>query len=206
MSSFVYGKLIFDRDFNYRDYDKEYIGEEYNIKNYRVIRTFAKDYNSRPVREVRQVAQSWFKGCHNIESLRNEDDIYNYLSNPDNILIGILENNVYYMYCLSRNMMSKRAMNNKNFRYNYRGKDYVKFLPKTWTTEDGFQALLHSDYSIYLFNSTTSFDSIIGTIMIEDDDDENFSFAQPHNYGIFAKFDKAWDLLYFEKILYGKKY
>jgi hypothetical protein len=201
----TYGKSIIDSDFNYRDYDKEYIGEEYGIKRYRVIRTFARDYNVRKIREVRDVAQNSFKVCHNVETLRNEDDIYSYLSESDNLLIGILENNVYYMYCLSRSMMSKRAMNNKNFRYNHRGKDYVKFLPKTWTSEEGFQALLNSDYSIYLFKSLISFDSLIGNVMIEDDDEENLDFAQRYIYGTLVELDKAWDLLYFERILYGSK-
>lgn len=196
----AYGKNIIDTD-----YDNEYTGYEYDTKRYKVITTFARDYNSRPIREVREVAQNSFKVCHNIETLENENDIYSYLSGPDNILIGILENNVYYMYCLNRKMMSKRATYNRHFRYNHRGKDYVKFLPKIWTTEEGFQALLNSDYSIYLFKSLISFDSVIENYTIEDEAGENFDYAQRYIYGKFAEFDKAWDLLYFERILYGNK-
>jgi len=194
------GKNIPDKDFDDIDYSKVYIGDEYNIKKYRIIQTIVRNYDAEITRKARRAAKEWFRRCYNVDTLHTEEDIYRYLSNPDSILIGIMEYGVYYIYCLSRYKMSQRAMNNKNFRYNYMGQDYVKFLPKTWTSEEGFQALLNSNYSIYLFNMEGSFDSMIGYIE-EEDEGESFRLAQRENYGKYAKFDKAWDLLYLKNVL-----
>lgn len=192
---------IKDNDFIDIDYRTSYIGEEYNIPRYRVIKTFFRNYELNPIRENRKAAQEYYASCYNIETLEDEEDIYRYLSNPNNILIAILYGDVkvYHMYCLDREKMSLRAMNNHKFRYNYMGKDYVKFLPKFWTSEKGFQALLDSRYSIYVFKFEEFMDKLVGI----DTDYDTISPGQVEKLGRFFQFEKAWDLLYIKDVLFG---
>jgi hypothetical protein len=196
----VIGKYVKDRHFEDDiDYSKEYYGYENNIFYYKVITTFSKDFESGIVRNSRDVAQKTFKGCYNINTFVESHDIYNFLTNPNNILIAILENDTYHMFCMDRTKASKRAMNDARFRSVLRGESYVKFLPKTWTNEYGFQSLLNTKYSVYMFKTVDDFDRMHGYV----EDPEDISLAQYETYGKFVKLMKAWDLLYVEKILIG---
>jgi hypothetical protein len=172
------------------DYSQNYIGSI--DPRYKVIRTL-RNYNLPTVKNNRILISKSLPFCFNTETKINEYDIYNFLSNKQNILIGVKQDSTIYLYCLNRDNMSDRLVNNERFRVEINGVKYVKILPKMWIREYFIDELLNEDKSVFLFDYESRL-SYYGR------DDDYLSLNQEDELGDLLSLIRSYDLLDLEKV------
>lgn len=170
------------------DYSEKYVGSI--DPRYKVIKTLSRNYDSPTIKQNRMLVSNTYPYCFDIERAIDEYDIYNYLSSKKNILIALRTGEGIFLYCVDRNNMSDRIVNNINFRAEIDGIKYVKILPKIWTDDEYIDELLNEDKSIFLF-------SYISKLSYYGDDD--IPMSQDDELGIYVKFMNSYDLIDLEK-------
>lgn len=185
----------FTKTYTY-DYSKDTILGEKEPK-LKVIRTIRMDHNSETSKKNRLLSDNIFKQCFDIEREINEDDIYNYLTSVNNMLISVFNGKNFIIYCLNRQKMSDRAVYNQNFRVSINGVNYVKFMPKCWVKDEDFYKLLNEAYSVYLLHYTTDMDKLYPI----PDDEEYFPLSQSEVSGHLMELKKYWNIFDTEKFL-----